>query len=721
MKHILILLWLFVVTTGALIATPQLDFASYSNSPNYYYNVFGDTVVTASSSKYNQFRVVNGDVEFDSSLFLPGTIISKTVINEEYIYSMCDSRFDTTLKKIQRGTSQYAVVVDSMDVQCSMLSDSETYLLVNNVPAGVAVIHKETFEIVAQYYYPEVYTELMSDSLFYCRNQNNVLFYDARDIQNPVVCDSIPMELPNTLIRKPNGLYWSSGDRFGVYTFPDGFHKELVFSGSYSDHGSNIDVFWNDEYCIIKGTGLTTLWDISTGSAELLFTMDTPYEHQVSRLIPVYDDCFMMCGFTGDCSLLKRQNNELIIENLSIFYNRGTSLIADDDGDLYMALQRENNSGVLHYSFDDAFEMTNYFPNNTQSDKRLTRSEHYAAYGGTGSLKVYPSDHVMENCILTIPGGDIGFMYDTGNDLYVLWSDEYWHPYLDRYSVENGDITLQTRIEPDVGYTIPVKIMPIGNYILCYFYTGHVAIYDTSLNVVSQTVLSQYNRVKDHLVAVRGDYVYFVFTNHVKIYYFDGTSLQYHSSYVPQDTYFQSVWTVGNKLIFGCNYELRICDQDENTGSLSVIDILPLAGTPVHFVCDSDRNIVYIDDTVTLYAYEYDFSICAADPQLAPLPAVSLSNYPNPFNPSTEIRFQLSDASQLEHTQIEIFNTKGQKVKELNADMSSRPSEAHGEILHSVTWDGTDSTNQPVSSGVYLYQLRAGKQTLAQKKMMLLK
>jgi flagellar hook assembly protein FlgD len=53
--------------------------------------------------------------------------------------------------------------------------------------------------------------------------------------------------------------------------------------------------------------------------------------------------------------------------------------------------------------------------------------------------------------------------------------------------------------------------------------------------------------------------------------------------------------------------------------------------------------------------------------------------------------------------------------------MSSRPSEAHGEILHSVTWDGTDSTNQPVSSGVYLYQLRAGKQTLAQKKMMLLK
>jgi outer membrane protein assembly factor BamA len=78
----------------------------------------------------------------------------------------------------------------------------------------------------------------------------------------------------------------------------------------------------------------------------------------------------------------------------------------------------------------------------------------------------------------------------------------------------------------------------------------------------------------------------------------------------------------------------------------------------------------------------------------------------------------------LEHTQIEIFNTKGQKVRELKADMSSRPirqQPERGDISYSITWDGTDSANQPVSSGVYLYQLRVGKQTLAQNKMMLLK
>jgi hypothetical protein len=132
-------------------------------------------------------------------------------------------------------------------------------------------------------------------------------------------------------------------------------------------------------------------------------------------------------------------------------------------------------------------------------------------------------------------------------------------------------------------------------------------------------------------------------------------------------------------------------------------------------------------------AERYTYQPTSADPQLAPLPAVTLSNYPNPFNPSTEIRFQMSDASQLEHAQIEIFNVKGQKVRKLKADMSSRPQwtcaapfrSKEGmesrDLSYSITWDGTDSANQPVASGVYLYQLRAGKQTLAQKKMMLLK
>jgi flagellar hook assembly protein FlgD len=108
-----------------------------------------------------------------------------------------------------------------------------------------------------------------------------------------------------------------------------------------------------------------------------------------------------------------------------------------------------------------------------------------------------------------------------------------------------------------------------------------------------------------------------------------------------------------------------------------------------------------------------------------------LGNYPNPFKPAaagrgpaTEIRFQLSDVRQFERTQIEIFNIRGQKVKELKADMSSRPIRQlpeRGEISYSTTWDGTDSNGTPVAGGVYLYQLKADGKALGQSKMLLLK
>ncbi|MCH7947220.1 MAG: T9SS type A sorting domain-containing protein [candidate division Zixibacteria bacterium] len=71
-------------------------------------------------------------------------------------------------------------------------------------------------------------------------------------------------------------------------------------------------------------------------------------------------------------------------------------------------------------------------------------------------------------------------------------------------------------------------------------------------------------------------------------------------------------------------------------------------------------------------------------------------NYPNPFNPETEIYFQLPEAN---HVVVAIFNTNGQEVRRL-ADAKF----AAG--YHSLRWNGMDNQGNPVSSGVYLYQLR---------------
>ena len=96
----------------------------------------------------------------------------------------------------------------------------------------------------------------------------------------------------------------------------------------------------------------------------------------------------------------------------------------------------------------------------------------------------------------------------------------------------------------------------------------------------------------------------------------------------------------------------------------------------------------------------------------------SISNYPNPFNPSTIIYFITSNLH--DFLQIEIYNLKGQKIKTLFPNLShSNFVEESGEL--SVIWDGTDYNDQPVSSGIYLYKLKADGKMKASNKMILLK
>ena len=85
-------------------------------------------------------------------------------------------------------------------------------------------------------------------------------------------------------------------------------------------------------------------------------------------------------------------------------------------------------------------------------------------------------------------------------------------------------------------------------------------------------------------------------------------------------------------------------------------------------------------------------------------------NYPNPFNPSTQIIYALTASSKVE---LSVHNLLGQKTKTLvNAYQNA------GE--HSVAWDGIDESNNPVSSGVYFYQLTSNDQN-EMKKMLLIR
>jgi hypothetical protein len=99
-----------------------------------------------------------------------------------------------------------------------------------------------------------------------------------------------------------------------------------------------------------------------------------------------------------------------------------------------------------------------------------------------------------------------------------------------------------------------------------------------------------------------------------------------------------------------------------------------------------------------------------ADLQQSPSLDLLKQNYPNPFNPNTTIAFDLAKAG---NVRIEIYNTRGQKVRSLLAANLESGS-------HTVRWDATDDSGRSLASGLYLYRMHSadGSQT---RKMLLLK
>jgi hypothetical protein len=86
-------------------------------------------------------------------------------------------------------------------------------------------------------------------------------------------------------------------------------------------------------------------------------------------------------------------------------------------------------------------------------------------------------------------------------------------------------------------------------------------------------------------------------------------------------------------------------------------------------------------------------------------------NYPNPFNPRTIINYRLAFDNFVE---LAIYNLSGQQIRTLVSIYQPAGS-------HQVEWDGRDESGQPVASGIYFYQLKAGNDFAATKKMVLLR
>ncbi|RLC57347.1 MAG: hypothetical protein DRH89_03735, partial [Candidatus Cloacimonadota bacterium] len=128
------------------------------------------------------------------------------------------------------------------------------------------------------------------------------------------------------------------------------------------------------------------------------------------------------------------------------------------------------------------------------------------------------------------------------------------------------------------------------------------------------------------------------------------------------------------------------------------------------------ENGVYAYYVKALYgSYESEASneviieLTEANNIIIPENTALLGNYPNPFNPTTEISFALKDAKKVN---LEIFNVRGQKVKTLvNKSMDAG--------LHQIVWEGLDDAGKQISSGIYFYKMQAGEYNATRKMIMM--
>ena len=97
--------------------------------------------------------------------------------------------------------------------------------------------------------------------------------------------------------------------------------------------------------------------------------------------------------------------------------------------------------------------------------------------------------------------------------------------------------------------------------------------------------------------------------------------------------------------------------------------------------------------------------------QAPPIPNSLAQNSPNPFNPSTSIKYSVSAFGSVK---IRIFNAGGALVRTL-------VDAPHGAGAYTARWDGTDDSGRRVGSGVYFYQIESASGFRDSKKLVLLK
>ena len=139
-------------------------------------------------------------------------------------------------------------------------------------------------------------------------------------------------------------------------------------------------------------------------------------------------------------------------------------------------------------------------------------------------------------------------------------------------------------------------------------------------------------------------------------------------------------------------------------------------------------ELTFIDEAVSVGLHEYFITVnydeyesgpsnivevymTSSIDLLCPIKTELTSIYPNPFNPTTTISFSVAQTPSF--VTLDIYNVKGQKVKQLVNDLLTVDQ-------HTFIWNGRDDSGKNVSSGIYFCRFKSDN-VIQTKRILMLK
>ncbi len=132
-------------------------------------------------------------------------------------------------------------------------------------------------------------------------------------------------------------------------------------------------------------------------------------------------------------------------------------------------------------------------------------------------------------------------------------------------------------------------------------------------------------------------------------------------------------------------------------GTVTDSELNPISNALVEIIDETDTNNIYSDVTDDSGNFSIsNITDIEGRPTIVPTDHIVLRNYPNPFNPTTMIYFELPKAENIE---IKIYDILGREVRKLYNNFKKAG-------VYHMTWDGRNNFGSGVATGIYFCRLK---------------